>query len=105
MTEPWELDAIGQADLLRRGELSALELVDAAIARVEALNPRLNCIATPMFEEARTRAKGKLPSGPLSGVPFLVKDLGQPCAGVRQTDGSKARSEERRVGKECDPRW
>ena len=90
MTEPWELDAIGQADLLRRGELSALELVDAAIARVEALNPRLNCIATPMFEEARTRAKGKLPSGPLSGVPFLVKDLGQPCAGVRQTDGSKA---------------
>src|ERR1700704_938007 len=90
MTEPWELDAIGQADLVRRGELSALELVDAAIARVEALNPRLNCIATPMFEEARTRAKGKLPSGPLSGVPFLVKDLGQPCVGVRQTDGSKA---------------
>ncbi|HZK75123.1 MAG TPA: amidase family protein [Clostridia bacterium] len=46
----------------------------------------MNCLATPMFEEARARAVGKLPAGPLSGVPFLVKDLGQPYAGVRQTD-------------------
>ena len=90
MTQVWELDAVGQADLVSRREASALELVDAAIARVEALNPRLNCIATPMFEEARRRAMGTLPPGPLSGAPFLVKDLGQPCAGVRQTDGSRA---------------
>jgi amidase len=90
MTEVWELDALGQADLVRRREVSSLDLVDAAIARVEALNPRLNCVAAPMFEEARTRAQGKLPSGPLSGVPYMVKDLGQPCAGVRQTDGSRA---------------
>jgi amidase len=81
---------MGQAELVRRREASALELVDAAIARVEALNPRLNCVATPMFDEARTRASGKLQAGPLSGVPYMVKDLGQPCAGVRQTDGSKA---------------
>jgi amidase len=86
----WELDAIGQADLVRRGDASALELVDAAIARIEALNPRLNCLATAMFEAARTTAAGKLPPGPLSGVPFLVKDLGQSCKGVRQTDGSRA---------------
>ena len=90
VTQVWELDAIGQADLVRRREVSALELADAAIARVEALNPRLNCLATPMFEEARARARGKLPAGPLSGAPFMVKDLGQPCAGVRQTDGSRA---------------
>jgi amidase len=90
MTEVWELDALGQADLVSRREVSALELVNAAIARVEALNPRLNCVATPMFEEARKRAQSKLPSGPLSGVPYMVKDLGQPCAGVRQTDGSRA---------------
>ncbi|MDQ6878506.1 MAG: amidase [Candidatus Dormibacteraeota bacterium] len=90
MNELWEVDAIGQADLVRRREVSALELVDVAIARVEAMNPRLNCLATPMFEEARTRAKETLPPGPLSGAPFMVKDLGQPCAGIRQTDGSRA---------------
>jgi amidase len=90
MTDLWEHDAIGQADLVRRREVTALELVDSAIARIEALNPRLNCLATPMFEEARRRAAAALPSGPLSGVPFLMKDLGEPCAGVRQTDGSRA---------------
>src|SRR6202521_442540 len=90
MSDVWELDALGQAELISGREVSALELVDAAIARAEGPNPRLNCVATPMFEEARTRARGKLPQGLLSGVPYMVKDLGQPCAGVRQTDGSKA---------------
>ncbi|MEA2627818.1 MAG: amidase [Chloroflexota bacterium] len=90
MTQVWELDAVGQADLVRRREATALELVNAAIARVESLNPGLNCLATPMFEEARTRAKAALPDGPLSGAPYMIKDLGQPCAGVRQTDGSRA---------------
>jgi amidase len=90
MTQLWELDALGQADLVKRGEASAVELVEAAIARVEALNPRINCLAAPMFEEARARARGALPSGPLAGVPYLIKDLGQSCAGVRQTDGSRA---------------
>jgi len=90
VTEAWELDGIGQAELVKRREVSALELVDAAIARVEALNPTLNFLATPMFEEARARAKSALPAGPLSGVPYMVKDLGQPCKGVRQTDCSRA---------------
>jgi amidase len=90
MTEVWELDAIGQAELVKRGEASALELVDAAIARVEALNPTLNFLATPMFEEARQIAMRALPTGPLSGVPYMIKDLGQPCKGVRQTDCSRA---------------
>jgi amidase len=90
MTQIWELDAIGQSELVSRGEASAMELVEAAIARVEALNPRVNCLAAPMFDEARTRAGGALPPGHLSGVPYMVKDLGQPCAGVKQTDGSRA---------------
>src|ERR1700704_347341 len=90
MTDVWELDAMGQSELVRRGEATALELAEASIARIESQNPRLNCLATPMFEEARAAASKKLPPGPLSGAPYLVKDLGQPCAGVRQTDGSKA---------------
>ena len=90
MTEVWELDAVGQADLVKRGEVTALELVEASIARIEALNPRLNCVATPMFDEARIKAVGKLPAGHLSGVPYMIKDLGQACAGVRQTDGCRA---------------
>jgi amidase len=90
MAEVWMLDAVGQAELVRRREASPLELVDAAIARIDALNPRLNCMATEMFEEARTRAKAALPPGTLSGAPYLIKDLGQPCRGVRQTDGSRA---------------
>ena len=69
MTQLWELDAIGQADLVKRGEASSLELVDAAIARVGALNPRINCLAAPMFEEARAKARDPLPAGPLAGVP------------------------------------
>ena len=81
---------MGQAELVHRKEATALELVDAAIARIESQNPQLNCLATPMFEEARKVASGKLPPGPLSGAPYLIKDLGQACAGVRQTDGSKA---------------
>src|SRR6478672_10476990 len=90
MTELWELDAMGQAELVGRREASALELVEAAIARIESQNPRLNCLATPMFDEARAVASKNLPRGPLSGAPYMIKDLGQPCAGVRQTDGSKA---------------
>ena len=90
MTEVWQLDAIAQAELVKRREASAIELVESAISRVEALNPTLNFLATPMFEEARIRAKGALPPGPLSGVPYLIKDLGQPCDGVRQTDCSRA---------------
>ena len=90
MTQFWELDALGQADLVKRGEASAVELVDAAVARVEALNPRINCLAAPMFEEARATARAGAPHGPLAGVPYMIKDLGQSCAGVRQTDGSRA---------------
>ncbi len=99
----WELgrlDAIGQADLVRRGEVSASELVDAAIERIEALNPGLNAVVTPLFDRAREQATGQAggrTSGPrvapgtsLAGVPFLLKDIGAPLAGTRQTEGSVA---------------
>jgi amidase len=81
-------DGIGQAQLVRSKQATALELVDSAIARIEAANPKLNAVVWEMFEHARTRAKGALPASPLSGVPYLIKDLNN-VAGERTTRGSR----------------
>ena len=70
------LDATGQAELVRRGDATSPELVDAAIARIERLNPTLNAVITPLFEKARKAASARdLPEGPFRGVPFVLKDL------------------------------
>ena len=71
------LDLTEQADLVRRGEVKPLELVDAAIARAEQLDDRLNAIISPQFERARAEAGSPdLPDGGFRGVPILLKDLG-----------------------------
>jgi amidase len=90
MNDLARLDAIAQADLVRAGEVTPLELVDAAIGRIEALNGRLNAVVTPLYGAARTASQAPLPDGPLAGVPFLVKDLGASMAGVPETMGSRA---------------
>lgn len=82
------MDATAQAELVHRGEVKPLELVEAAIERAELLNPKLNAIVTPMYERAREAAQGPLPDGPFRGVPFLLKDLLAAYAGVRLTSGS-----------------
>src|SRR3989337_1923602 len=82
------LDAIAQADLVRRKQVKPIELVDAAIERIERLNPQLNAVVTPMYPLARKAAEGPLPDGPFSGVPFLLKDLQAAYAGVPLTSGS-----------------
>lgn len=69
------LDALALADLVRRGEVGASELLEAALERADARNPRLNAIVARYDDEARARARGPLPPGPVSGVPFLLKDL------------------------------
>jgi amidase len=70
------LDAVAQAELVRKKEVTPLELVDAAIARIEKVNPQLNAVITPLFDKARAQAKsGEIPDGPFRGVPFLLKDL------------------------------
>jgi amidase len=69
------LDATAQAELVRKRELTPLELVDAAIARIEKVNAKLNAVITPLYEKARAQARGDLPAGPFRGVPFLLKDL------------------------------
>ena len=73
MTDTW-LDATAQAELVGSGEVKPLELVEAAIARVESLNPQINAVIHTNFERARDAARGDLPAGPFRGVPFLIKD-------------------------------
>ncbi len=76
MDELISLDALAQAELVRARKVSPAELVDAAIARIEKVNPRLNAVIIPLFEPARTQARAAtLPDGPFRGVPFLIKDL------------------------------
>lgn len=70
------LDATAQADLVRRGEVSPKELIEAAIARIEAVNPKLDAVIRTRFDAARREAEGDLPDGPFRGVPILFKDLG-----------------------------
>lgn len=82
------LDATAQAELVRRREVKAIELVDAAIERIERLNPALNAVVTPMYEQARMTAAGRVPEGPFTGVPFLLKDMVAAYGGVRMTLGS-----------------
>ncbi len=79
-------DAVGLAERVRKGEVSAAELLEAAIARAEE-RKALNAIVIPMHEIARRRAAAEPLSGPLAGVPFLVKDLFQDYAGVLATSG------------------
>jgi amidase len=71
-----KFDAIGLAEWIRSGEVSAAEVLEEAIRRAESANLSLNFIAHRAYEEARKRAaEGKLPRGPLYGVPWLVKEL------------------------------
>lgn len=92
--EVLELDGLSQAQYVRDGLVSATELVDAAISRIEALNPILNCVVVERFAQAREDAErfkaGEYREGAFAGVPVLLKDLGQQIAGVVQTDGSRA---------------
>jgi amidase len=83
------IDAMGQAALVRRGVVTAVELVEAAIARIERLNPLLNAVVTREDERALAAARGELPAGPFTGVPYLLKDLAVEWEGVRFTEGSR----------------
>jgi amidase len=80
-------DALDLADLIRRREVSAAEVLEAAIERVEERNPALNAVVHTFFDEARATAARPL-TGPLAGVPFMLKDLGIQVRGQRVTNGS-----------------
>jgi Asp-tRNA(Asn)/Glu-tRNA(Gln) amidotransferase A subunit family amidase len=91
-------DAIGLAELVKKREVSARELLEVAIARAEATNPAINAIVLKDYDAARRRAArertadgsaDQLGDGPLAGVPYLVKDLGVSVAGLRMSMGSR----------------
>ncbi len=87
-TEYERYDGLGLADLVRRKQVSPFELLDAAIERVEARNPAVNAVIMKLYDYGR-QAIGTSTNGPFGGVPFLMKDLTSPVAGVRMTRGSR----------------
>src|SRR5438876_2131419 len=88
-TEEFEsYDGLGLARLVRSGDASAAELLDAAITRVEARNPELNAVVSPLYDQARAAIAAGLPDGPFTGVPYLLKDLGAHYTGAVTSYGS-----------------
>ncbi|PRC44132.1 amidase, partial [Mycobacterium sp. ITM-2017-0098] len=92
-----DVDALGQAELAAAGEVTAAELLEAAIVRLEA-GRALNAVITDLFARGRAQAEALDTSGalregragPLAGVPFLLKDLGASLAGAPEAMGSRA---------------
>src|SRR5258708_3312434 len=84
-----QLDGLALAGLVRKRQVSPVELCDEAIARAERGNGQLNALVTPLYEQARRAAAGPVPDGPFKGVPFLLKDLALALAGARLTHGSR----------------
>lgn len=81
------LDATAQAELVRLGQITAGELVSAAISRIEKLDPQVNAFTTTRFDRALAEADGTLPDGPFRGVPFALKDLSCTLKGEPAYDG------------------
>ena len=84
------LDATAQAELVRSGEISPRELLESSIARIEALNPKLNAVIHPLFDKAHEQIARGLPDGPFRGVPIVLKDLVCSSAGDPYHCGMRA---------------
>ena len=89
LTEYADQDAVGIAELVRRGEVSAGEVVGTALAAIAALNPKLNAVINVMEDEAGSQVAALAPGAPFAGVPILLKDLGVSYAGVPTHCGSR----------------
>ena len=108
--ELWNLTAAEAVDLLRKGEVTPLELIDAAAARVAEVEPKLNALPTLCFNRAREGAKALMaapasmraerPPHFLYGLPIAVKD-NVDVEGVRCTYASRVH--ERRISPASDP--
>jgi len=85
-----DYDALGLADLVRKKEVSPLELLEEAIARLEKVDGTLNSVPLKHYDEARAAIDAGLPDGPFTGVPFLLKDLHLLMEGTVTSFGSGA---------------
>ena len=81
-------DALGLAELVRKKETTPRELLDVALRRLERLNPQINAVITMFEDKARAQIDAGVGTGPLAGVPFLLKDLRASYKGVRSTAGN-----------------
>src|SRR6185312_4422610 len=88
-SEYGSFDGLGLAELVAKKKVKPAELLDEAIARAEALNPKLNAIVYKDYDRARAAAKGKLPKGAFSGVPFLLKDIFALAEGIPTRQASR----------------
>ena len=88
-TDYEEHDALGLAALVARGEITAEELLEAAIERVDARNGIVNAVTNKLYDRGRRAIADGLPDGPLKGVPYLLKDLAASLAGCPTTRGCK----------------
>ncbi len=84
-----KLDAMALSALIAKREVTASEVIEEAISRAEKRNPALNAITIPLYDLARQVASAALPAGPLSGAPFLLKDLGASYKGTRTSGSGK----------------
>jgi amidase len=91
------MDAVDQAALVDKGEVTPLELLEAAIERIERIDPVLNAVVIRWFDHARDTARADLPDGPFRGVPFLIKDLFAGYAGQRISNGNLALKNEKAI--------
>ncbi len=82
-------DAMGLAELVAKGDVSADELLDAALARAAEVNPKVNALIRDLEGEARAAIRAGLPAGPLSGVPYPIKDVSVHMKGVPTGAGSR----------------
>jgi len=82
-----DYDGLGLAALVKKGEVSASEVLDEALARTAAIDPKINAIVVRHDDYARQQIKNGLPNGPFTGVPFVIKDLNA-LAGTRTTSGA-----------------
>ncbi len=95
------LDGTAQAELIAKGEATPLELIEAAIVRIERLNPQINSVIYPRYEKALAEARDSKASrsGIFRGVPFLMKDLSEMVAGEPTSWGWKALKDARFIAR------
>ena len=89
LTEFDRYDGLALAELVRKREVTAGEILEEAISRIEARNPAINAVVTKMYDQARKAIATGLPSGPFTGVPYVLKDLGAQYTGVVTAGGSR----------------